>query len=83
MTSTSITNFRKNLSEYVEQTVTCGDIVHIATDNGSAVLLSEAEYNGLLETLRLSAIPGMTEELLEAAAEPLADCIPYDPNEAW
>ena len=81
MTNTNITNFRKNLFEYVDQAVTYGDVVNIATKHGNAVMMSEADYNGLMETLRLTSIPGMTERLRRAAAEPLGDSAKYDPAE--
>ena len=63
MTNTNITNFRKNLFEYVDQAVTYGDVVNIATKHGNAVMMSEADYNGLMETLRLTSISGMTQRL--------------------
>ena len=83
MTNTNITNFRKNLFEYVDQAVTYGDVVNIATKHGNAVMMSESDYNGLMETLRLTSIPGMTESLRAAAAEPLDECVKYDPDEEW
>lgn len=83
MTNTNITNFRKNLFGYVDQAVTYGDVVNISTKNGNAVMLSEDDYNAMLETLRLSSIPGMTERLHKAAAEPLDQCSEYVPSEEW
>lgn len=83
LTNTNITNFRKNLFEYVDQAVTYGDVVNIATKHGNAVMMSESDYNGLMETLRLTSIPGMTESLRAAAAEPLDECVKYDPDEEW
>ena len=38
VTNTNITNFRKNLFEYVDQAVTYGDVVNIATKHGNAVM---------------------------------------------
>lgn len=81
MTNTNITNFRKNLFDYVDQAVTYGDVVNISTKNGNAVMMSEDDYNGLLETLRLTSIPGMTERLRKVAEEPLSQCAKYDPSE--
>ncbi len=83
MTNTNITAFRKNVFGYVEQAVTFGEVVNVSTKNGNAVILSEADYNSMLETLHLCAIPGMVESIKAAAAEPLEDCVPYDPEEAW
>ena len=81
MTNTNITNFRKNLFDYVDQAVTYGDVVNISTKNGNAVMMSEDDYNGLLETLRLTSIPGMTGRLRKVAEEPLSQCAKYDPSE--
>lgn len=83
MTNTNITTFRKNVFGFVDQAITYGDVVNISTKAGNAVMLSEQDYNGLMETLHLCAIPGMAASIKAAAAEPLEDCIAYDPEEAW
>lgn len=83
MTNTTITNFRKNVFEYVNQAIQYNDVVNVVTKNGNAVVISEEEYNGMLETLRLMSIPGMVESIKEAAAEPVEDCAVYDPDEEW
>lgn len=83
MTNTNITAFRKNVFGFVDQAVTFGEVVNVSTKNGNAVILSEADYNSLLETLHLSSIPGMVDSIKAADREPLSDCTPYDPSEAW
>lgn len=83
MTNTTITNFRKNVFEYVNQAIQYNDVVNVVTRNGNAVLISEEEYNGMLETLRLMSMPGMVESIVEAANEPLEECQKYDPDEEW
>lgn len=83
MTNTTITNFRKNVFEYVNQAIQYNDVVNVVTKNGNAVLISEEEYNGMLETLRLMSIPGMVESIIEAAKEPTKECAVYDPDEEW
>ena len=40
--------------------------VRISSKEGTVVLLSEEEYEGLLETATLCAIPGLEKSLLEA-----------------
>jgi len=50
-----------------------GDSVSIATDEGAAILVSEVEWNGLLETLYLQSIPGMTESIKEAQKAPVTE----------
>ena len=83
MTHTNITAFRKNVFGFVDQAVTYGEVVNVSTKNGNAVLLSEEDYNSMMETLHLSAIPGMVDSIKSAAAEPLEECVPYDPHEDW
>ena len=41
MTTTNITNFRKNAFDYVEQTIKYNQPINITTKDGNAVLLSE------------------------------------------
>ena len=60
------TSFRKQLFELIEQTIKYNEPVNINTKNGNAVLISEEEYNSLMETIYLTSIPGMKEKLLKA-----------------
>ena len=66
MTNTTITNFRENIFEYVNKALRYNDLVNVATQNGNTVLISEEDYNGILETWRLMCIPGMVESIAEA-----------------
>ena len=83
MTNTNITAFRKNVFGFVDQAVTYGEVANVTTKNGNAVIISETDYKSMLETLHLCSIPGMEDSIKAAAAEPLEDCTPYDPDEAW
>lgn len=53
------------------------------TKNGNAVIISEEDYNSMVETLHLCSIPGMVESIKAAQKEPMETCSPYDSNEAW
>lgn len=70
MTNTNISNFRKDLFSYVEQTVKYNEPVNVSTKIGNVVLLSESDYEGLMETLYLYSIPGMVESILASKDEP-------------
>ena len=50
---------------------------------GCAVVMSEEDYRGMMETLYLSSIPGMTESILASREEKTEDCQPFDPAEDW
>lgn len=75
MTSTNITNFRKNAYNYVEQTIKYNEPLSISTKDGNAVLLSEEDYSGIMETLYLVSVPGMRRKIMDGMAEPLSDCV--------
>ena len=78
MTTTTITNFRKNVFSIVQNTVRFNEPVNITTKNGNAVMISEEDYLGIMETLNLTSIPGMREKLIEGLNTPLSDTIPEE-----
>ncbi len=53
MTNINITNLRRNLFDYINQAVEFNDVINVNTKAGNAVIISEADYNGLMETLYL------------------------------
>ncbi len=65
MTNTNATNFRKNVFNYLDMAIDFNDVISVNTKKGNAVLLSEEDYNGLIETISLSSVPGMRERLAE------------------
>lgn len=78
MTTTTITNFRKNVYSLVENTVRFNEPVNITTKDGNAVMISEEEYLGLLESLYLTSVPGMKEKLVEGLNTPLSETVPEE-----
>ena len=51
MLNTNVSNFRKNIFAILEQTIKYNEPVNVSTKEGNAVVLSEEDYNGLMETL--------------------------------
>lgn len=78
MLNINITNFRKNIFAVLEQTIKFNEPVNISTKDGNAVILSEEDYNGLIETLHLSNLPGMKEKITEGLQTPVSKCIAED-----
>ncbi len=74
MTTTNITNFRKNAFDYVEQTIKYNQPINITTKDGNAVLLSEEDYSGIMETLYRSLHRVCAKRLWTGIATPLEDC---------
>lgn len=75
MFSINITNFRKNIFGVLEQTIKYNEPVNITTKDGNAVLLSEEDYNGLIETLYLSSNPTVKNQTMDGLNTPLDDCL--------
>lgn len=75
MTNINITNLRKNLFEYINQAVEYNDVINVNTKNGNAVIISEEEYNSIVETLYLSSNPDIKEKIKEGMNTSLEECI--------
>ena len=65
MTNTNITNFRRDIYKLIENAIKYNEPINISTKNGNAVVLSEEDYNNLIETLYISSIPKLKEELIK------------------
>lgn len=78
MLNTNVTTFRNNIFKMLEQTIKFNEPVNISTKEGNVILLSEDEYNGMIETLSLINTPGMKEKIIEGMNTPLEECISED-----
>ena len=67
MTNTNITNFRKDIYNLLEQTIKYNEPINISTKNGNAVVLSEEDYNSLMETLYIMSVPNLKNEIVKRA----------------
>lgn len=67
MTNINVTSFRKDIYNLLEQAIKYNEPINISTKNGNAVVLSEEDYNSLMETLYIETIPKLKEEILERA----------------
>ena len=63
------TESRQNLFRLVRKSVKGHVPVKITSKEGDAVLVSEEDYEGLLETLELLSVPGMRKSIQEARAD--------------
>ena len=78
MTNINAANFGQNLSDYLNQAVLYQDIINVSTKNGNAVLISEAEYRSLKETLYLLGVHGMKDRLIEGLKIPVEECEDFE-----
>ncbi len=78
MINTNITNFRKNIFDMLGQTIKWGEPLNISTKDGNAVVLSEEDYNGLIETANINSNPVLKSKIIDGLNTNLADCVSED-----
>ena len=71
------TNARSNLYKLLDMALD-SETVSISTKRGNAVIISEDDYNAMMETMYLTSIPGMAKSILDASEEPLNQGVPLD-----
>ena len=69
MTHVNSTDARKELFSLIRQTIKRHEPVTIRHREGDVVLMSEEDYEGLLETLELLSIPGFKKSIAEAESD--------------
>lgn len=74
MTTLSATEARKSLYKLVDEVAESHNPVQIVGKRGSAVLISEEDWQAIQETLYLIAIPGMRESIVAGMATPVEEC---------
>jgi len=75
MINLNITNFRRNIYNIISQTIKFNEPVNISTKDGNAVILSEEDYNGLMETLYLSNKVKVKESIIEGLNTSIEECV--------
>ena len=66
MTTWTATQARQNLFDLVKKSTRSHLPVRITSKSGDVVLVSERDYESLLETLELLSMPGMAKSIQEA-----------------
>ena len=74
--NTNATSFRKDMFKLLEQTIRFNESINISTKDGNAVVISEEDYNGLMETLYLSSMPDVKNAIIEGMNTPISECVP-------
>ena len=69
MTTLTATDARREFFELVRRTTKGHKVFRIRHRNGSAVLMSEEDYESLLESLELLSIPGFRASIKRSVAQ--------------
>ncbi|MGX7074493.1 type II toxin-antitoxin system Phd/YefM family antitoxin [Falseniella ignava] len=75
MLSIPITNFRKDVYNLLENAIKYNEPVQVSTKTGNVVVLSEEEYRSMLETLYLTSVPHLEEQLVKDMQAPLSEFV--------
>ena len=83
MTIMNMSALRKNLFSSIDNVIVFEDSITVNTKNGNAVIISEAEYNAMLETIYLVSQKGLVEKIKEGEKEDISQMSTYNHNKEW
>lgn len=83
MAITNISVLRKNLFSSIDNVIQYNDSITVSTKNGNAVIISESEYNAMMETIYLVSQKGLVDRIKEGEKEDIASMSTNNPNEEW
>ena len=83
MPITNISVLRKDLFNSIDKVIEYNEVITVNTKNGNAIIISEEDYNALLETLLLQSDPRVVNKIKEGENENIDTMTTYDPNEEW
>ena len=82
MTITNISTLKANLFNYINSVVEFGEPITVTTNKGNAVIISEAEYNSILETIYLVSQKGLVGKIKEGEKEDISSMSTFNPNKS-
>ena len=83
MPITNISVLRKDLFNSIDKVIEYNETITVNTKKGNAVIVSEEEYNSMLETIYLVSQPGLLEKIKKGEKEDIDSMTTYDPDEEW
>ena len=83
MSITNISVLRKNLFNTFDNVIDYNDSVTVSTKKGNAVIVSEEDYNAMLETIFLVSQKGLLRKIKEGEKEDISKMSTFNPNEEW
>ena len=79
MLNINISNARSDLYKIASSCIKYNDVVNISTKDGNVILLSEDDYNSLIESLYLAGIKNVYEDIEETVKTPTSEFIKDPP----
>ena len=79
MVSLNISNARNELYKLAASCIKYNDVVSISTKDGNVIMISEEDYNSLIESLYLAGIKNVYEDIEEVVNTPTDELIKKAP----
>ena len=73
MINLNISNARDELYKLASSCIKYNDVVNISTKEGNVIMMSEDDYNSLIESLYLAGIKGVYEDIEEVVKTPTSE----------
>jgi len=74
MTILNVTEARSKLYSLIDETASTHQPIIITGKRGNAVLVSEEDWNSIIETMYLLSVPGMRESIKAGLNTPILEC---------
>lgn len=79
MTAISATKARENIYQIISDVNANCEPITITNNKGkNAVLIGEADWRAIEETLYLMSVPGMAESIIAGGKTPIEECVPEE-----
>ncbi|MFA6755797.1 MAG: type II toxin-antitoxin system Phd/YefM family antitoxin [Bacilli bacterium] len=83
MAITKATDLRKKLFETLSNVIEYNEIVTVNTKKGNAVIISQNDYESIMETVYLMSKPKLMAKIKEGEKEDPKDMKSYKHGETW
>ena len=83
MLAINVFALQESLASSVDKVVESNEIIKICTNKGNAIIISEEDYNALLETLALQSDPRVIKKIKDGEKENVSTMNSYYLNEKW
>ena len=83
MPITNVSVLRKDLFNSIDNVIEYNERITVNTKKGNAVIISEEEFNSMIETIYLVSQPGLLEKIKKGEKEDIDSMTTYDPKEEW
>jgi PHD/YefM family antitoxin component YafN of YafNO toxin-antitoxin module len=70
-----INNNNNKIDKLLNQVLENNQPILLKGETGNAVLIAEAQWNAIQETLYLTSIPGIVESIKQGGETPLTECV--------